>query len=136
MHGLRLLAGALLASLFASGIARPPDLILDGKDGTAAILPSDTGVLETLPVVDSSGAARGRVVEVFRLPDHSVSALEIAWTSPQGAAGITIEHPVQFLDFRPDARRIVTHHSWRELLSGYGAAVTAPDPLPPRAGSA
>lgn len=136
MQRLTLLAGALFASVFATGIARPPVLNLDGNGTAAAALPSDTAALQALPVIDRTGRARGRIVEVFRLPDDSVTALEIAWTGPDGAAGITIEHPVQFLRFRPDSRRIVARQSWRELQEGYSAALSAPDPAPPRAGSA
>lgn len=136
MRSLTLLTGVLFASLFATGIARPQVLDLDGERDVAAALPVATADLKSLRVTDRTGTARGQVVEVLRLPDDSVTALQISWTGPQAAPGMTIEHPVQFLDFRPETRRIVVHQSWSELQAGYSAALSAPDPAPPRAGSA
>ena len=75
------------------------------------------------------------VITVLRRPDDSIAALEIAWTGPDAMPGMTIEHAVGFLDYRPDANTIVAHQSWSELVAGYRAARVEPAPEPPRAGT-
>ena len=134
MHSLTLLAGAMATSLLAVSVIRPPEPETSGTESLAAALPVQTGSLDDMPVVDRTGTAQGFVAEVLRMPDQSVMALVIAWTGPDGQSGMTIEHPVPFLDYQPETQRIVARQSWEELQSGYRSAHAAPDPDPPRTG--
>tara|TARA_Y100000813_G_scaffold177447_1_gene143957 strand:- start:229 stop:648 length:420 start_codon:yes stop_codon:yes gene_type:complete len=129
------LAGAALGSLLIAGFAQPPVLELRNRPPeTATAMPVSTATLEALSVTDRTGIARGHVITVLRRPDDSIAALEIAWTGPDAIPGMTIEHAVGFLDYRPDANTIVAHQSWSELVAGYRAARVEPAPEPPRAG--
>lgn len=134
MHSLTLLAGAMAASLVAGSAIRPPEPDTNGTESLAAALPVYSESLSGMPVLDRTGAAQGLVVDVLRMPDQSVTALVIAWTGPDGMSGMTIEHPVQFLDFQPETQRVIARQSWAELQSGYRSARAAPDPVPPRTG--
>lgn len=132
------LAVAALTGLTAGLAAQPPVLELGPErfEQSATAWPADNAALETLPVTDRGGQAHGRVVDVLRHPDGSLAALRIEWTGPQARTRFQIEHPVRFLDYRPDVPRVVAHQSWPELESGFSEARTAPGPVPPRAGTA
>lgn len=136
MSRLTLLAGAALGGLLIAGFVQPPVLELGSREPETAIaLPASNDALEALSVTDRTGTAQGRVIAVFRRPDDSVAALQIAWTGPEAVPGMTIEHATGFLDYRPDDRQIVVDQSWSELVAGYRAASAEPAPQPPRAGT-
>lgn len=135
MSRLTHLAGATLGGLLIAGFAQHPVLELRPRPPeTAAPIPASAETLESLSVTDRTGVARGYVVTVFRQPDDSIAALEIAWTGPDAVPGMTIEHATGFLDYRPGTDMIVAHQSWSELVAGYRAARAEPAPEPPRAG--
>lgn len=136
MPRLTVLAGAALGSLLVAGFVQPPVLELgDNRAQTARSLPVSTDSIESLSVTDRTGTGRGQVISVLRRPDDSVAALEVAWTGPDAVPGMTIEHAVEFFDYRPDDRQIVVHQSWPDLVTGYRAASASPPPEPPRAGT-
>jgi hypothetical protein len=128
MYNLTILAGVAALGLATGLVLQPPELRVLPESAEAetqrAVWPDTDADLMTWPVVDGSGLAEGQIVQVFRLPDGQVAALQIRWPAPDLPDGFVIEHPVEALTLHPDRHRIDAGQSWLVLHAGYLQATT------------
>lgn len=128
MYNLTILAGVAALGLATGLVLQPPELRVLPESAEAEIQrpvwPDTDADLMTWPIVDGSGLAEGQIIQIFRLPDGQVAALQIRWPAPDQPDGFVIEHPVETLTLHPDRRRIHAGQSWLVLHAGYLQATT------------